>query len=1153
MRMFGFKRSSEIRAAIFLALIVSGPIESVTRNKHNQSRGESLRRRNLSATNPQETVISINNITSWVSGEGVHFWRVGLIGGDWNGTFPKGTAGVVFSEGMFWGGKVFDGQPDVVRVHGNFFALQPFSAGAIITDATGNVLGRESDDPASVRPYRVRPDWRTADLRDDAANFFLVALGQVTDSQIEQIRTQYEVDWNQWPWQKGAPFMDSNNNGSYEPDIDIPGIPGADQTLWTVYNDLDAERAARTFGSPPIGVEVQETYWAYAATNPLGNVIFKRVRLIYKGTPTTSSTATIDSMYITQLSDTEIGSSTDDLVGSDTTLSLGFAYNGGSVDAIYFPIFGLPPPAVGYDFLQGVIVPGAPTDSALIDFQWRKGFKNLPMTVFTYFYRGGLRNDPQVGSYLGTLQWYNYMAGFEPRPEYPSRVPLMDHLGRVTKFEVTGDPVAGTGDLDGRTTPANPNRFPPGDRRIVLSTGPFTMARGDTQEVVIALVGGLGADFLSSVNVLKFNDRFAQFAYDNLFNLPSPPPTPGVSVGELDKEIILTWDEDPDKIKQIEQVERKGFLFEGYNVYQLPSATATLDQGKKIATFDVINDITVIVDEVIDEQTGVLITEAVQTGGNSGIQRYMQLTEDKIRDAPLVNGQEYYFAVTAYSFSDLPDVPFRSLESVPDVKVVLPQSPKPGVRYEAAFGDTIEAAHISGTSDGSAFAIVVDPTKLTGHTYEVQFRQDTLLGSVWDLVDVTTGETKLSDQTNQTGDDNYFMADGVQWKVFGAPPDFKSFQVVANGAGPIDPPVAGAFDFQGFPTPDGTNPPDEQQVGDGHWAFHTGDDAVGDTSGTRGSFDAFKARSARGDDFDRIVPFDWEMRFTATGSFAVQAFSTGLVVSVPFELWNIGVNTPTDPSDDYQLIPWYMELTVVGSLDPDPLLYQVKPNDHSGSGAANDPFTPWIYWRNPQDTSPGTAGYDAYVASLDFSTTPPNSGTYDFASPEVMARTVLINWNGGDVTDPTWPANVNQLVPEEGTIFQIISTKPNTPVDVFSVTAPDASFNQAQAVTDVTKINVFPNPYFGFNTRELSRLDKYVTFNHLPAKAIIRIFNMGGVLVRVIEKEDPSQFVRWNLRNENNLPVASGIYIVHIEMPDLGATKILKLALVQEEQILRVY
>jgi len=105
-----------------------------------------------------------------------------------------------------------------------------------------------------------------------------------------------------------------------------------------------------------------------------------------------------------------------------------------------------------------------------------------------------------------------------------------------------------------------------------------------------------------------------------------------------------------------------------------------------------------------------------------------------------------------------------------------------------------------------------------------------------------------------------------------------------------------------------------------------------------------------------------------------------------------------------------------------------------------------------------------------------------------------------------------------------------------------------QAVKD---INVFPNPYFGFSRLEANRFQKFVTFTHLPERATIRIFTLAGIPVRVIEHDSPSQFERWDLTNQDGIPVASGIYLVHIDTP--YGEKVLKLAIVQEEQILQRY
>ena len=48
--------------------------------------------------------------------------------------------------------------------------------------------------------------------------------------------------------------------------------------------------------------------------------------------------------------------------------------------------------------------------------------------------------------------------------------------------------------------------------------------------------------------------------------------------------------------------------------------------------------------------------------------------------------------------------------------------------------------------------------------------------------------------------------------------------------------------------------------------------------------------------------------------------------------------------------------------------------------------------------------------------------------------------------------------------------------------------------------------------------------------------------MRTFSKEDESQFLIWDLLNKSGRLVASGVYIVHIEMPELAVSKILKLA-----------
>jgi hypothetical protein len=58
-------------------------------------------------------------------------------------------------------------------------------------------------------------------------------------------------------------------------------------------------------------------------------------------------------------------------------------------------------------------------------------------------------------------------------------------------------------------------------------------------------------------------------------------------------------------------------------------------------------------------------------------------------------------------------------------------------------------------------------------------------------------------------------------------------------------------------------------------------------------------------------------------------------------------------------------------------------------------------------------------------------------------------------------------------------------------------------------------------------------------------------MVKEIKKDDASQFATWDLANQYGYPVASGLYLVHVET-EFGE-KILKLAVVQETQVLKYY
>ena len=138
--------------------------------------------------------------------------------------------------------------------------------------------------------------------------------------------------------------------------------------------------------------------------------------------------------------------------------------------------------------------------------------KNLPLTAFPLM----LKSFPNHSDPENALEAYNLMQGLGNNGS-----PIINSVtGQVTKFAYSGDPVQGTGWTNNVHS----------DKRILLSSGPFTLADSDTQEVVAGIVIAQGQTGLESVSLLKRNAELAQILYDANFETAPPPPSPNVSV-----------------------------------------------------------------------------------------------------------------------------------------------------------------------------------------------------------------------------------------------------------------------------------------------------------------------------------------------------------------------------------------------------------------------------------------------------------------------------------------------------------------------------------------------------------------------------------------------------------------------------------------------
>jgi hypothetical protein len=83
-------------------------------------------------------------------------------------------------------------------------------------------------------------------------------------------------------------------------------------------------------------------------------------------------------------------------------------------------------------------------------------------------------------------------------------------------------------------------------------------------------------------------------------------------------------------------------------------------------------------------------------------------------------------------------------------------------------------------------------------------------------------------------------------------------------------------------------------------------------------------------------------------------------------------------------------------------------------------------------------------------------------------------------------------------------------------------------------INVVPNPYNAFSEYERNRLDNRIKITNLPERCTITIYTSNGKRVRRFEKDSPITYQDWTLTNEANIPIASGMYLIHVEVPGVG-------------------
>ncbi len=91
-----------------------------------------------------------------------------------------------------------------------------------------------------------------------------------------------------------------------------------------------------------------------------------------------------------------------------------------------------------------------------------------------------------------------------------------------------------------------------------------------------------------------------------------------------------------------------------------------------------------------------------------------------------------------------------------------------------------------------------------------------------------------------------------------------------------------------------------------------------------------------------------------------------------------------------------------------------------------------------------------------------------------------------------------------------------------------------QLVKALQLINIVPNPYYAYSDYERNRLDTRVKVTNLPEKCTVTIYSINGKLIRTYKKDSPETSIDWDLNNHVGIPIASGVYLIHVEVPEIG-------------------
>lgn len=687
------------------------------------------------------------------------------------------------------------------------------------------------------------------------------------------------------------------------------------------------------------------------------------------------------------------------------------------------------------------------------------------------------------------------------------------------------------------------------DQTFLYGSGYISLQPGEKKKFAIAMVYGENmADILRNTNTM-------QNIYDNDYSFAKPPLKPTMTAVPGDNKVTLYWDSFSEK--SLDPIYGKDF--EGYRVYRstdpgfidsytITDAFGNITFKEPIAIFDLDNGL---------QGPHPIGYNGVQfdMGEDSGL-KYIYTDSNNV-----INGQKYYYAVTAYDkgydldFYENQISPSDNLQPIApsecsitldldykgnvvslseNAAIVVPNSEALGYIPPNFVNEGQRfISHEKGYGSGNIMIDVIDPFAVKD-SIEYQVIFDTLDTDEDIAFSVRNQELILeileinSDSSAYASHNKIDLRTIVNSSIVNDSTflDTTHSILVTNSIGDIE--YRYGNDYSVNPSVGSFYIKNSDLINAGEFAVSYRYLHLSKLESMNGEpnnpiFDGMKI-IVKDDEYDlnedstgwiigdcnysllamnvsRFYPADFELQFEGNigDSITSDAFGT----SVPFRVKNI----THDDVPPFRISDFDQD----GSWDPDESI-SIRPY-----GAVQD--GPLISIRFKQDSL-------SISETTFYDTTYTESDTL-FTQTSIYDTTYLV------VIDPV-----------AGDVFHIEIDRPFSTNDIFSFTSVSSKISKDLVSNDLESIAVVPNPYIvaaSWESRhqyESGRGPRKIDFINLPGICTIKIFTLSGYLVTTIHHNEVFEngSESWNLLSRDNLDISYGVYLYHVDAPGIGET-----------------